>query len=213
MKGSQRGSKLSTAKERIKAYLVGDDIILSAEELKILSRWEKADLLHRQGQMMQEIIEALTGGDDPVSRFTAQNDLFAAMEVFAAARKINKKYLIFLKYQRQEQDIINYRKSIFFEIDEKTNKEVPRKATEKEVMALAKLEEAATYTLNSIPQEQDKAAFVPTRVMLHLVDDDQIPMELSLTDTLKLADAYIKTLPLLDVTPIEISNGAGKQSI
>lgn len=190
---------------------MGDDITLTADEIATLARWEKADLLYRQGIPFADIIKALTEPPHSVTSFKAQNDLFSAMDVFAAARKVNKKYLMFLKYQRQEQDIERYRKSIFEKtyIDEVTKKEFPLPPTDKEIMALAKLEDAATYTLNSLPQEQEKQPFVPTRVILNLVPEDQIPMELPLHETLKLADTYLKALPELEAIPVKDATGTG----
>lgn len=210
MKESQRGNRQQSTKARIRAYLVGDEITLTADEIATLARWEKADLLYRQAVPFEEIIKTLTLQPYSVTAFKAQNDLFNAMEVFAAARKVNKKYLMFLKYQRQEQDIERYRKSIFeqFYIDEVTKEKYPVPPNEKQVMALAKLEEAATYTLNSMPQEQERAPVVPTRVMLHLVPEDDIPLELPLHETLKLADAYLKQLPTLEPIPVADATGS-----
>lgn len=192
MKASRQGiNKLTTAKERIKAFLVGDDVTLSPEEITILTRWEKVDLLYRQSTPFEDIIKALTEAPYSVSRFTAQNDVFASMEVFASSRKVNKKYILYLKFERQLQDIERYRESIF-----KKGKFV---GDQKDIMALAKLEEAATYTLNSMPQDVERPPFVPTKVVLNLVKEDAIPLEMPLADALKLADSYIKNLPIAEL--------------
>lgn len=202
MKGSLQGTaKLSTAKERIKAFLLGDQVILNSEEVTILARWEKADLMYRTGHPYDEIIKALTEAPYSVSRFTAQNDLHTCMELFAAARKVNKKYILYLKYERQMQDIEKYRKMIFGRKLQVKGKETEVMPDTKEMMALAKLEEAATYTLNSLPSDPDKAPSMPTKVVLNLVQGEQIMEEMPLHEVLKLADSYMQSLPVLEVIP------------
>jgi predicted O-linked N-acetylglucosamine transferase (SPINDLY family) len=204
MKGSLQGTaKLSTAKERIKAFLLGDQVILNSEEVTILARWEKADLMYRTGHPYDEIIKALTEAPYSVSRFTAQNDLHTCMELFAAARKVNKKYILYLKYERQMQDIEKYRKMIYNKEEwiEALQKFVTMPPDHKEMMALAKLEEAATYTLNSLPSDPEKAPSMPTKVVLNLVQGEQIMEEMPLHEVLKLADSYMQSLPVLEVIP------------
>lgn len=200
MKGSLQGTaKLSGAKERIKAFLLGDQVILTSEEVTILARWEKADLMYRTGHPYDDIIKALTEPPYSVSRFTAQNDLHTCMELFAAARKVNKKYILYLKYERQMQDIEKYRKMIFGRKTTIKNKEVEVMPDTKEMMALAKLEEAATYTLNSLPSDPEKAPTMPTKVVLNLVPGENIQEELPLHEALQLADRFIQNLPEAEV--------------
>lgn len=193
MKGSRQGTnKLTSAKERLKAYLVGDDIRLTPDEIVILTRWEKADLLMRQVTPFDDAIKQMVERFN-VSRFTAQNDIYAAMEIFAAARKVNKRYLLYLKYDRQMADLEAFRKTLY------DGKKFI--GSQKDVMALAKLEEAATYTLNSMPVEVEKKPFAPTKVTLNLVKQDSLPMQMSLPEALRLADEYIKNLPELEEIP------------
>lgn len=164
--------------------------------------------MYRQKSSFEDIIKALIEPPYNVSRFTAQNDLSTAMEVFGAARKINKKYVLALKFERQEKDIERYRQLIFNQkaVHPITGDLYDVPPDSKDIMALAKLEEASTYTLNSMPKDEDKLPFVPTKVTLHLVKEDEIPMELPLVDALKMADAYIKSLP--ELIPEPVSNGS-----
>lgn len=205
MKGSRQGiSKLTTAKEKIKAYLIGDDITLTGDDLIILSRWEKVDLLYRKNITFEEIIKTLVD-EFNVSRFTAQNDIYSAMEIFSAARKVNKKYILYLKYEQQMQDVHKYREMIFNRTEwvQELKQFVKVPPDSKEIMALAKLEESATYTMNSMPVEVEKSPFTPTKVVLHLVEEDEVPMQLPLNEALKLADSYLKSLPELQAETVK----------
>lgn len=180
--------KFSTAKEKITAFLTQQEITLNAEEERMLARWEAADRLLQQKLPLPQIVERLTN-EFSISRFTAQNDVFTAQEIFGAARKLDKRYLLFMKYQRQEADIERIRKKMFKlgENGESNNDEWGIDA--KELQALAKLEEAITYTLNSIPQEAP-APIVKQPVMLfNTVNNYSAPM--SVNDALAEADRII----------------------
>ena len=138
-----RIDKTGTVKEKILLYLTQPDVELTADEEKILARWETADnLLQLKLELSAIVTELVTKHN--VSRFTAQNDVFVAQEVFGSVRKLNKSYVLYLKYQRQDADIEMLRKKIF----------TPKsKRNAKLMQALSMLEKAATYTMNSIPTE------------------------------------------------------------
>jgi hypothetical protein len=105
-------SNKKDAKSRIVRFLTKTDITLNSEEEKILARWEKADFLMRQGMAYADIILKLTG-DFQISKFTADNDISSAQEVFARSRKLNKRYLAHLHLEDIMQDLKLIRKKLF----------------------------------------------------------------------------------------------------
>jgi hypothetical protein len=181
--------KLSTVKQKIIRFLIEGDILLSADEEKVLARWETADELLREKKPFTEICTLIVEKHH-VSRFTAQNDVFAAQEVYGQARRLDKRYVLFLKYQRQEEDIEKIRKKLF-KVDPETNDFLMPDA--KELMALAKLEEAITYTLNSFPQE----SIVPPikrPVFFFQTINNSLNAPMPVEDAMIKADAIIKKL-------------------
>lgn len=148
----------TTAKDRIIRYLVEQDITLTSDEERILSRIETVDKLIQAKVPYKQIVEELSNTHN-VSRFTAYNDVFLAQQIFGAARGIDKRYLMFLKYLRQEEDIekvrvLMFQKRVIKEKNENGEEVVREEEPDidaKMLAALAKLEEASTYTLNSMP--------------------------------------------------------------
>ena len=186
MKAS-RIDKAATVKEKIILFLTEPDVQLTAEEEKVLARWETADNLLQLKLELAAIIEQIADKHN-VSRFTAQNDVFVAQDVFGSVRKLNKSYVLYLKYQRQDADIEKLRKKIF----------APGfKPNAKLMQALSMLEKAATYTMNSIPSEIAQPS-VKRPVMFFQVNNNAAPMTVS--EAITEADDMIKIIQSHDGT-------------
>lgn len=187
MKGSLN-DKFSTGKEKVIAFLTQQEVELNAEEERMLARWEAADRLIQEKLPFPQIVERLSS-EHSISRFTAQNDIFTAQEIFGQARKMDKRYLLFLKYQRQEADLERIRKKMF-NLAPKDPNDTDWRIDAKELQALAKLEEAITYTLNSIPQEAAPAVIKQPVMLFNTVNNFSTPMNVQ--EAIDEADKMIK---------------------
>jgi len=188
--------KFTDAKSKIIAFLTQPEIQLTADEEKMLARWESADTLMQEKKSFKEITDLLCEKHS-ISKFTAQNDILTAQEVFGRARKIDKRYFLFHKLQRQEADLERFRKKIF-NLDPKEGEEGwPLDA--KDIMALAKLEEAITYTLNSMPSETPNGS-VKRPVMVFTVVNNGIASPMTASDALQEADKIIHLREVNDGT-------------
>lgn len=169
-------------KTRVIQFLTVGDVMLTAEEEKILSRWEAADLAMRQKvKKYDEIVEfiALRFG---VSKFTAQNDIATAQDVFSRSRKTNKKYHLHLHAERIDRQLELFQKRW------SDNDYVP---DAKEMAAYAKLLDAYTYCMNSMPEDAGEDKTPPPLFFFNLVKGDQVIIPMSVEDALKSADAFI----------------------
>jgi len=176
-----RIDKATTVKEKILLYLTEPDVELTADEEKTLARWETADNLLQLKLELPAIIEQIVEKHS-VSRFTAQNDVFVAQDVFGSVRKLNKSYVLYLKFQRQEKDIEKLRKKLF----------APGvKPNAKLLLALAAMEKNATYTMNSIPTEVIAPA-VKRPIFIFNSHGTDAPM--SVQDSIIEADEMIKNI-------------------
>lgn len=82
------------ALSRLVRFYLKSDIVLTAAEEEILTRWLYADALIRQRrlrlpQMIDDIVVHFG-----ISKYTAQNDITQAQALFASVRTPNKKYLV-----------------------------------------------------------------------------------------------------------------------
>jgi transcriptional regulator with XRE-family HTH domain len=189
-------SNKKDAKSRIVRFLTKTDITLNSEEEKILARWEKADFLMRQGMAYADIILKLTG-DFQISKFTADNDISSAQEVFARSRKLNKRYLAHLHLEDIMQDLKLIRKKLFkLENGEQT---IP---DEKEMMALAKLHDSYTRQLNAIPDDIQHSDVQKPVIIFELAGAPvEVPMDVA--KAWLLSEKFIQDLPEAETLPDE----------
>lgn len=203
MKGSRQGtSKLSTAKERIKRFLTDADITLTGDEVSIMQRWEFADRLMMQGNSITSLLRQRIMDEFSVSVTTADNDIFAAQEVFGEARKINKRYLSHLHLQDIHADLVRIRKQLFK--GEGDRAKIP---DHREMQALAKLHDAYTYQLNSLPDTDPPPVVKRPIFMFSMVDGAAPTAPMALEDALKLSDEYIN-YEILPNGKTNMENGA-----
>lgn len=178
-------------KTRIGKFLAGDNVLLNSEEEKILARWQYAhDLLGAKQKTWIQIRDCIVS-QFSVSKFTAENDISNAQDVFGSNRKINKRYLLHLHLDRINEDIERVREKMFYIEDDKLNIKVSRAPDSKEIAALAKLNETYTYTLNSIPDESDRIKLPPPIFVFKLPDGVSITQPMSFEEAMKGADEYI----------------------
>jgi hypothetical protein len=189
-------SNKKDAKSRIVRFLTKTDITLNSEEEKILARWEKADFLMRQGMAYTDIILKLTG-DFQISKFTADNDISSAQEVFARSRKLNKRYLAHLHLEDIMQDLKLIRKKLF-QISE-GQQCIP---DEKEMMALAKLHDSYTRQLNAIPDDIQHSDVQKPVIIFELAGAPvEVPMDVA--KAWLLSEKFIQDLPEAETLPDE----------
>jgi len=185
------------AKTRIIRYLTKSDITLTAEEETILARWEHIDLLHRQALSYTDILLKHTLKFN-VSKFTTNNDITAAQEVFARSRKLNKRYLAHLHIEQLQDDLKRIREG-FFKIDAETGKY--ETLSHKDVAALARIHEAYTYQINSLPEDQQTPDVPKPVIQYNLVGVNNQPLLMDINTAMELADKFINGLPLAEQIP------------
>jgi hypothetical protein len=175
--------KDTTAKERISSFLSGSNSSLNGDDEMILQRWILADQMMQNFSPIEDITKKLCLDFD-ISIYTAHRDVFDSMSVLGASRKIDKRYLLFNKMQRQEKDLLLIRKTI----DDGQLWDNP-----KMIMALMKAEELLTLTINSFPKEEEKIQVLAPIVNLNMpVEYDQFKIDMSEKAALLLADDLIK---------------------
>jgi hypothetical protein len=175
----------------IKRFMVDADINLRVEEEAILKRWEYCDALLRAKTEDEDGIIAKLVEMFKISTFTARNDIAYTQRLFADARKINKRYLIHLHLERIDQDIQRMRNAWFKTEVGKDGKVKTYVPDSKELSAYAKLNEAYTYTLNSIPEEVQVDKQPPPIFQFHLAPGQVIDRPLVLEDAMAKADAIL----------------------
>lgn len=188
---------MTTAKEKIKRYLTEQDVDLSAEDVAIMKRWEFVDKKMAQGITVTSILRQLIMDEFSVSVHTADNDIFSAQEVFGESRRINKKYLSHLHLQELHDDLTKIRQSLFSkQKDEDTGIEYEVGPSDKMITALAKLHDAYTYQLNSIPD--NTAPPIVKRPVWIFVSPNRKPIDapMQLNDALKIADKILSIEPV-----------------
>lgn len=179
------------AKTRIGKFLAGEKILLSSEEEKILARWETVNelLIAKQKTWLQ--IRDHIAATFSVSRFTAENDICNAQDVYGANRKINKRFLLHLHLDRMDKDIERIREGLFFVEDDELQIKKNRTPNAKEIAALARLNEAYTYTLNSVPEDSDRTKLPPPIYVFKLPDGVSITQPMTVQAAMAAADEYI----------------------
>lgn len=170
----------------IRKFMCDGDVKLHVEEEAILNRWIYCDALLREKekneeQIIDDLVQKFT-----ISPFTARQDITNTQRLFADARKINKKYLIHHHLQRIDEDIQRLRKAFFQ--DRKGLKSVP---DAKELSAYAKLMEAYTYTLNSIPEEIQVDKQPPPIFQFILAPGQVIEKPMQIEDAMQKADEIL----------------------
>jgi hypothetical protein len=175
----------------ISRFMCYGDVTLKVEEENILNRWIYCDALLKAKEDDEETITGKISDKFKVSTFTARNDIAYTQRLFAAARKLNKKYLIHLHLDRIDRDIQLIRKTLF-----KTEMGDDGKVTQclpdaKEMAALAKLLETYTYTLNSIPEDMQLDMQPPPIFQFILAPGQVIEMPIPLDDAMQKADAIL----------------------
>jgi len=168
-------------------FLTNGDVRLKVEEEAILKRWEHCDMLLRaksksEQQIADEIVEKFY-----VSVHTARNDIYNTQQLFAKSRQINKKYLIHHHLERIDRDIQLIRSKLFSKSDD-GKLIIPNS---KEMVALAKMYETYTYTLNCVPEEQLEDKQPPPVFQFILAPGQVIERPMQITDAINMADEII----------------------
>lgn len=175
----------------IRKFMCDGDVKLHVEEEAILNRWIYCDALLREKEKNEEqIIDDLVQKFN-ISPFTARQDITNTQRLFADARKINKKYLIHHHLQRIDEDIQRLRKVFFSVATDKDGNPVQNVPDEKELSAYAKLMEAYTYTLNSIPEEIQVDKQPPPIFQFLLAPGQVIEKPMQIEDALQKAEAIL----------------------
>lgn len=178
-------------KTRVGKFLAGEQILLTTEEEKILSRWEACnELLIAKEKTWLQIRDYISATYN-VSKYTAENDICTAQEVFGLNRKVNKRFLLHLHLDRMDRDIERIREGLFWVEDDETNTKISRTPDAKEIAALARLSETYTYTLNSLPEDNDRDKKPPPVFVFKLPAGVIINQPMSTADAISAADEYI----------------------
>jgi hypothetical protein len=90
---SKTGEKLGV-REKIVQFLTKGDVLLHADEERILDRCTFTDGLIRSKKYQRDDIISMICQRFTVSKFTAERDITNAHSIFGSTRQISKKYLI-----------------------------------------------------------------------------------------------------------------------
>jgi len=166
----------------IERFITKQDIELTVDEQRILSRWQFAEGLLRKKEIGEvEIIDEIKKTFS-VSVFTAKNDITFAQQLSVRSRLFIKKFWHNLHLERLDKDIETLRKKII---------KAEGSIDAKEVGALAKMMEVYTYTLNSSPDEVQKTIMPPPIFQFSLAPNQIIERPMELSEAMKEADEII----------------------
>jgi hypothetical protein len=193
MKRERRQHVLPAKREAFTAilrFMTKEDVQLTVDEEKILTRWIFCDALLRNKKSEDNIIQDIADNFS-VSVFTARNDIYYTQQLFAKSRQLIKKYLIHQHLERIDKDLEAVRKRMFEPVMDGEGNPKPLFIDAKELSALAKLHEVYTYTLNSIPEETVKDKMPPPIFQFTLPPNQVIQQPLTIEDAMKRADDII----------------------
>jgi len=171
------------AKSRIIRYLTVADIALSADEERILDRWECADRLMRSKSMSYDEMVKHIETHYHVSRWTAKSDISSAQEVFSRSRTTNKKYHLHLHAERIDAEIERIRAGWA------EDGYIP---DAKEIAALSRLFDSYTYAVERMPEDKIAKKQPPPIMLLNLVKGDQVVQPMTMEEALKQADDLLE---------------------
>lgn len=154
-------SEKNDAFTKILRFMTDADIVLSAEEEKILDRWIYCDVLLRQRKFKEEDIIDKIKDKFSVSKFTARNDIYKAQALFEGARKVSKTYLL----HHHIEDIALHIERIKF--DKSLSHLLP------------KLYDSYTKAVLALPDETNKNVLPPPVFMFNVVQGQEIKKPMS----------------------------------
>lgn len=183
--------KSNDVRTRIVAFLNGERrVVLTSEEEKIMRRWQRANELFESGKYTWNDIRDSIVEEFAVSKWTAENDLSSSQEIFGRLRKVSKRYLIHQHLERLNRQIQLLHEA-YFNTDEDGRILRP---DAKELAAFAKLQESYTYTLNSIPDIEEKRELPPPVLVFKLADGVTLVKTMSREEAMKEADNLIEDI-------------------
>lgn len=171
----------SDSQEKIVQYLLTGDVLLHADEEKMMMRWLYADSMIRSHRLRRdEIIEEIVKKFE-VSRFTADSDIRNAHCVFAKTRTLNKRYL--LSYLIEDLAI---------QI-EKAKRDPELK---KNIHHLYKEYRAA---INDLPDDQLDDKRTPATIMFNLFDPSKLKTGMTPEQAMEKAKEFIRKQTIEDI--------------
>jgi hypothetical protein len=175
---------------RILRWYSKSDITLSADEEAIMGRWIYCDALMRDGskdyeERINDVVVKFG-----VSKFTARRDFDKSSQLFGKLRQISKKYLLHLHAETINADLQKVRKMLFFK-KAKDGKIEDRQLDEKEIGALAKLNDSYTKAVTALPDENHEDPMPPPKFIFQLAPGQKIEVGMAYEDAAKLADEII----------------------
>jgi hypothetical protein len=176
---------------RIVRWYSKSDITLLAQEEAILNRWIYCDALMREGSKAYEEMVADVEAKFAVSKFTARKDIDSAMQLFARVRNISKKYLLHIHAENINSDLQKIRKRLFTHTDKKTGKTEEQIPDDKNISALAKLNDSYTKAIVALPDEQNEDPLPPPKFIFQLAPGQTIEVGMSYDDAAKFADNIV----------------------
>lgn len=180
----EKNSKRDYKTKIIRFLTDQDPAPLTADEEKVLSRWEMADRLLRAKEPQAYVIDQLikTFG---VSSTTASNDLYQAMDVFGRSRRLNKNYLLSHHLERIDKMLVKIQEKW----DELGQDGKPNYHPDpKEIAAVARLTESYTYALNSLPAQNDQAILPPPLMIFRGLNGTTVATGMTYEQALEYAD-------------------------
>lgn len=173
---------------RIVRWYSKSDITLTPDEEHILARWCHVDARWREGMDEQAIVDDLKEKFG-ISSFTAQRDIGHAQQLFARVKQVSKKYLLDLHRQNIERDLMKVRKQLWEPCVDETGKSIPRNPDDKEISALARLNDSYTKAVVALPDDQQDDPLPPPKFIFQLAPGQKIEVDMGYEDAAALADS------------------------
>lgn len=184
--------KVRDAYTAIQRFMTEGGVTLKVDEEKILNRWIYVDGLLKAKELDEDAMIKAIVQTHGVSEWTARTDISNTQKLFANARKVNKRYLIHHHLERMDKDIQYIRQRMFSKVKDADGNEYDPSIDAKELAAYAKMMEAYTYTLNSVPDEQVIDKQPPPIFQFILAPGQTIDKPLELEDAMRMADELIE---------------------
>lgn len=170
------GQKKQSSRDRIIDFFISGDVILNADEERMMMRWMFVDGLIRSKKFKREDIIRMTVEKFAVSKFTADADIAQAHHVFGRTRSLNKNYLL--------SHIID---DIGLQIERM--KTSFAKGSEQ---ALAKLYMAYIKAVNSLPDDADPLRMPPAQIIFKMFDPDKLKVGMTPDEAREKAMEFIR---------------------
>lgn len=160
-------------REKVIRYLIKGDVLLHADEERMLERWTFTDSLLRSRKYTRSEIISMITKRYSISKFTADRDITSAHSIFGTSRQLNKKYL--LAHHIEEIGLV-----------------IQQAKTDPTLKPLLpKLFEAYTKAVYALPEDYLSGESTPTMLQF-VLNGDKVETGMTTEQAMEMAKKYMK---------------------